>query len=371
MPDEDMPPGGMMTAAAPGPPPSVYEGGSQLDVAKHQAGRGFTAYDDMLRQRANQHASPSGSVTTGFVRCPLCALPAKSQKRFALGRGLRMHFASVHADVDPAPWLDAAEAAAAAGAVERSRGANSNHDGSRAPLPAGLVAARDGDLATLQALQASGGWWLDQTDHHGSSAVHWAAGGGHLDIVKWLIESVDPASATRPVSKRKRRDGRQPIHWAARNGCMDVLEYLLGNQEHVVEAPTFDGTTPLHLACFGGSVAAARRLLQAGARVDTENDWGCNSTHWAAMGGSVGILELLAAHRAPFQVLQKEGHSPLHKAAQRGHGDAIGWLLGEPYRDGGARELVSKPDTSGFRPSEIAEVAGHQDSAALLKAAGC
>lgn len=336
------------------------------------APKAFTAYDDMLRQRANQQAAPSSSVTTGFVRCPLCALPAKSQKRFALGRGLRMHFASVHADVDPAPWLDAAEAAAAAGAVDAARGANTHHDGSKPRVPAGLIAARDGDLPALQALQATGDWWLEQTDHHGSSAVHWAAGGGHLVVLRWLVEIVDPSSARRPVSKRKRRDGRQPIHWAARNGCLEVLDYLLSTQEvDAAEAPTFDKTTPLHLACFGGSVAAARRLLEAGARVDTENDWGCNSAHWAAMGGSVPLLALLAEHCAPFSVLQKEGHSPLHKAAQRGHAEATRWLLDGPYRDAAVRQLAAQPDTSGFRPSQIAEVAGHSASCAMLKEAGC
>mmetsp|Transcript_3622 Transcript_3622/g.6611 ORF Transcript_3622/g.6611 Transcript_3622/m.6611 type:complete len:338 (-) Transcript_3622:14-1027(-) len=332
--------------------------------------RSFSAYDDFLRQHRAREAAPSETVTVGFVRCPLCKLPAKSQKRFALGRGLRMHFASVHAGVDPGPWLDAAEAGAAKGAVDGSRG-TANHDGSRPPVPPGLVAASEGDLVELQLLYKRGDWFLEQTDHHGSHAVHWAAGGGHLEVVRWLVEAVDPASAAVPVSKRKRRDGRLPIHWAARNDRLHVLDYLLALSSGSPDKATFDGTTPLHLACFGGSTATAQRLLEAGACADMVNQWGCSAVHWAAMGGSVAVLSMLAEKGADFGALQKEGHSPLHKAAHRGHLDAVAWLLNGPYSGAEARSLASQRDTSGLRPSDIARVTGQDECHSVLKDAGC
>ena len=55
-----------------------------------------------------------------------------------------------------------------------------------AELPAGLAAARDGDLGTLEALLVAG--WKPQTaaDRHGSSALIWAAAGGHLAACELL-----------------------------------------------------------------------------------------------------------------------------------------------------------------------------------------
>jgi ankyrin repeat protein len=48
-----------------------------------------------------------------------------------------------------------------------------------------LRLARDGDLVALQALAGAA---LVVADRHGSSALHWAAGAGQLEVVQWLIE---------------------------------------------------------------------------------------------------------------------------------------------------------------------------------------
>ena len=55
-----------------------------------------------------------------------------------------------------------------------------------AELPAGLAAARDGDLGTLEALLAAGWNPKTATDRHGSSALIWAAAGGHLAACELL-----------------------------------------------------------------------------------------------------------------------------------------------------------------------------------------
>ena len=64
-------------------------------------------------------------------------------------------------------------------------------------------------------------------DRHGSNALLWAAGGGHLACVRFLVESagMDPEKAVQ--SGRRSYAGRSALHWAARNGHGDVVEYLL------------------------------------------------------------------------------------------------------------------------------------------------
>ena len=332
----------------------------------------LSAYEDLRRQREHQGDE---AVTAGWVKCPLCKVKWHSQKRYSLGRGLRMHFLAAHADVeDPSPWLTKAEQQAASGDVLHRKGPQKNA-GAKPPMPPGLEAARDGDLEGLRGLLDSGAWKVEDTDNTGSLAVHWAAGGGHLDIVRWIVQELDPRQAVAPAAKRKKRDGRQPIHWAARNNRVAVIDFLLSGPHEEgnvkVDAGTFDGTTPLHLAAFGGSLEACEALLGAGASVSVLNDWLCDASHWAAMGGSVAVLELLEQRGAKFTGLQKEGHSALHKAAHRGHLEALEWLLAGPLSCPAARRQASGPDTDGFTPAEIARVWGHLECQALLEEQGC
>ena len=63
-------------------------------------------------------------------------------------------------------------------------------EAARHALSPGLVAARDGDVATLRAL-AAGGWEAaTEVDRHGSTAMMWAAGGGHLGACELLARTL-------------------------------------------------------------------------------------------------------------------------------------------------------------------------------------
>ena len=100
------------------------------------------------------------------------------------------------------------------------RGTTSN----RSQLSPGIQAARDGDVETMAQLLASKESWDPATarDTHGSSALMWAAGNGHLEACGWLVRrgGVDPSGTAR-------KDGRTALHWAARNGHLLVCQWLV------------------------------------------------------------------------------------------------------------------------------------------------
>jgi Ankyrin repeats (3 copies) len=186
-------------------------------------------------------AAFAAATAEGRLHCGLCG-------RFLLGaRGLRDHVQVHHS----AGYCAAREAVccarrtlalapgcarelhafslAAAEAASLTRAA-------RDALPEGLQAARAGDTARLRQLVADG--WVPQrcSDRHGSTALLWAAGEGHVSTVAFLVDECgcDPAWA-------QPRDGRTAMHWAARNGHLSVCRWLLARGVDSSQA-TRDGT---------------------------------------------------------------------------------------------------------------------------------
>lgn len=276
------------------------------------------------------HGRRKGAAAcAGWVRCPLCS----NQRSFNRGAGLRQHLMTVHQqEAVGENWLEKmAQLADSQGiyptrggsamrtATSRVHGSDVQSQGANLILP-GLVAARDGDVSTLQQLLLQGWRPLGpgQQDRHGSSAVDWAAGNGHLECVKLILPYTDGRQLCR-------RDGRGPLHWACRHGRLDMARFLLSLG--AVEQRAADGTTPLMLACFGGHTEVADYLLSARADLAAQNSYDCDAGHFAGLGGSVAACEFLLEKGLSLTRPQSSGHTALHKAAERGHLPLAKWLV--------------------------------------------
>lgn len=246
----------------------------------------------------------------------------------------------------------------------------------KASLPPSLQAASDGNLKQLQHMLISCKdnpvqlWQeLNRTDRHGSIAEHWAAGGGHLECLILLKETRQKVlekqarhdmqhQQQQPRSRIRRRDGKTALHYAARNGRVPCLVYLL-QQDHAVDETSGDGTTSFHLACFGAHLDAMKCLLDHGADPLKANDWGCTAAHWIAMtkcDSAPAVSEccqFLQQLGVSFLTPQSQGHSPLHKAAQRQNRHVIEWMAGEAGLSFSQKQVVAKPDQGQYTPSDI------------------
>ena len=241
----------------------------------------------------------------------------------------------------------------------------------------GLEAARRGDLDTLHELIANGWDPNLATDRHGSSALLWAAGAGQLAACRFLVEQAGVDPITTAQAGRRAYHGRTALHWAARNGHVDIIRYLVSEQGVPVDARTSEGTTAFALACWKGHLNAMRWLAENGkCSPGAVNTFGCNAAMWCVQGeANIDACEYVHSLGVSFRLLNRNGHSAVHKAAQRGRRDICAWLLGWEWRSDqkaarrrgdetwGTSLIDSahlRADSEGFQPSDLARLADNQ-----------
>lgn len=380
---------------------------------------------DVLGRLDSSSTLGRGSLS-GWTTCPLC--PPNRKKQFALGRGISAHLYAVHT-----PWLPtkqkkrskkqrrgenegdsealtshkgwdptakeeeawAQQVLELTAKLEKNSQTKPGVDRTGKPsksyvesLPPFLQAACNGDIAELKRMLTDAdrknelAALLSTRDRNGSTPEHWAAGGGHLESLRLLLEKRDSLPkelVTEDESSKKkklrRRDGKTCLHYAARNGRLDCVRYLIEKRGDAVDARSGDGTTPLHMACFGGAPSVVEYLTKQDAKVGAVNDWDCNAAHWTAMSQSedheevITLCQVLHKAGVSFVSVQKQGHSALHKAAQKQNRHVVEWMakpkeLGGPALTEKERDQASKPDTGGHRPSNIWSAAGGDSTVA-------
>lgn len=151
-----------------------------------------------------------------------------------------------------------------------------------------------------------------------------------------------------------------------------------------MEEASGEGTLPLHMACFGGHLPVIQYFVeQQGAQVHATNDWGCDAFQFVGLtickpkskeaatitgdthtdDASITRIRDVCnylRHTCKVNLIrsQKQGHSILHKAAQKGNWHVLKWVA-DPVEAGGAglskEELtqMGAPDLGGHRPSQI------------------
>lgn len=125
-------------------------------------------------------------------------------------------------------------------------------------------------------------------DRAGRTPLHLAVLRGHVPLVRLLLQRGARAVAAD-------RAGRTPLHEAAWHGPSRAAELLL-QRGASANVRCGAGLTPLHWAAALGRTLLARRLLDApGPGPAAADAHGWMATHWAAAGGRLPVLELLAA----------------------------------------------------------------------------
>ncbi|KAK2771388.1 ankyrin repeat domain-containing protein 28 [Colletotrichum kahawae] len=147
-------------------------------------------------------------------------------------------------------------------------------------------------------------------DDNDRTILSWAAEQGWPEIVKAALELGSQIDYEDKL-------GRTPLSYAAKHGRVDVVRILM--KSHALPmVPDLFKRTPLSYAAAGGHVPVMGALLDDPRVTIRESDENADSAlHWAAKEGHEDAIKLLLKRKAPIDVVNKKGHTPLIVALLR------------------------------------------------------
>jgi ankyrin repeat protein/nucleoside phosphorylase len=210
-------------------------------------------------------------------------------------------------------------------------------------LPTGfttlMVASYFGLTYVVKHLIKTDGVDLDAKDNaHGRSALSWAAGNGHSDVVKLLLKR----SLKRLLRKGAHVDSgdkhnRTPLSWAVLNGRVEAVCLLLKAGASVNSTDDIGGT-PLHYAMCSEHTGVLKLLMKRGTQIQSRDDIQKELLLSAAKKGHEPVVRILLEKDADVECKDSQyGRTPLSWAAENGH-EAVVKLLLEKDADVGSKD---------------------------------
>ncbi len=110
-------------------------------------------------------------------------------------------------------------------------------------------------------------------------------------------------------------------------GAIGAITLLLAGPVYAQDAPSGDGSTPLHWAAYRDDLAKVDQLIRAGANVNAANDTGVTPLWAASLNGGVPIVKRLLDAGANANTPLLSGETPLMAASRSGKTAAVDVLL--------------------------------------------
>ena len=195
--------------------------------------------------------------------------------------------------------------------------------------------------------------WPDNT-----SMLFWAATGGHIDMVRLLLQygagihhelpikgwGEKGATSLQVAAAPGWREEEQPkkhkvariliedgafydVYTACALNDTDRLQQLIDEDAEIVDATDDYAMTPLHWSARADSTECAEILLERGALVNPLNKARRTPLQLASEANRADNIRLLARHNADLNTQDRKGRTPLHRATYEGCVDAAEALL--------------------------------------------
>ncbi|GLH04840.1 E3 ubiquitin-protein ligase mind-bomb [Gryllus bimaculatus] len=141
-----------------------------------------------------------------------------------------------------------------------------------------------------------------------SSPLCFAARQGKIDVLQHLLEK------GHHVNLNDNR-GWTPLHEAIANGHLDCVRLLFQQDECDVNACTFDGMTPMYVACqYQDSIELIKLLVEHGVSVNKGNTENITPLHVASKSYKLDVVKELVKNGAVVNVQDFNNFTPLMEA---------------------------------------------------------
>ncbi|XP_063980650.1 protein fem-1 homolog B isoform X2 [Diachasmimorpha longicaudata] len=170
------------------------------------------------------------------------------------------------------------------------------------------------------ALEQGGTVKFDGDIIEGASALWCAAGAGHLNVIKTLVNAgADVNHATHTNST--------PLRAACYDGRFDIVNYLVNHGADLHIANKYNNTC-LMIAAYKGHVDILTFLLEQGANPNEKALCGATALHFAAEYGHCNIVSELLKYGTTI-TKNVSGMTPLIAAAERTRANVVEYLISE------------------------------------------
>ena len=175
------------------------------------------------------------------------------------------------------------------------------------------VAALTGHLDVLQELVTKVCIPIDCRDRENSTALLLSCARGHLLCAEYLLyNGADPNA--------RRITGASPLYFATLSQHTRIVELLLNKYKAIVDLSTFDGSTPLHVACEYGFADIVQLLIDSKANINARMNDGTTAIMLACQSGHLPIVQMLVSTGHCNEAMQRlDGVTPLFLVVQHGH----------------------------------------------------
>ena len=152
----------------------------------------------------------------------------------------------------------------------------------------------------------------------GATALWCAAGGGHLNVVRTLVEhKADINHSTKTNST--------PLRAACFDGRLDIVKYLVEHNADIHLSNKYNNTC-LMIASYKGHLEVVEYLLSLGSDPNIRALCGATALHFAAENGHLCIIKALLSHNAMI-TKNSIGMTPLMAAASTSRAHIVEYFI--------------------------------------------
>jgi uncharacterized protein len=222
-------------------------------------------------------------------------------------------------------------------------------------------AAMRGDAAAVFALLKNG-VDVNEAQGDGSTALHWAAYNGDVEMTRALLK------AGAGVKAATRIGSLTPLFMAARNGNVEVMEALIQAGANGLDANS-NGTTALMMAAAAGNPDGVRLLLEHDANVNAlDNTNGQTALMFAAANNSGAAIKVLMARGADPDIRTRAFRLNRVLVDENGNPIPAGTVPGNVADDPSAGRSLGAPFIGGMTALHFAAREGQMDAVRELVA---